>query len=84
MNNNDLKLLLEDLDNSIDSDLRVLFKSSSVYPIFSMLVRLSVLDDASFDDEVIALLDNLTDSLDSLNFDDSKILINNIIQILDN
>lgn len=82
MTNNDLKLILRDLDNSIDTEMHDLFESSSIYPIFSGLVKLCVFDDGTYDEEVMELLNALTDNLDSLNFDDAKCNIEDILELL--
>ncbi len=79
---NELNDLLRDLDNSIDTEMHDLFESSSIYPIFSRLVKLCVFDDGTYDEEVMELLNALTDNLDSLNFDDAKCNIEDILELL--
>jgi len=83
MDNDELRDVLLSLDSAIDDELRALFESSVVFPIFSFLVRLSVLGDDVLDDDILEKVGFLTDDVDMLNFGVVKEGIVEILDLLD-
>ena len=80
MDNDELRDVLLGLDSAIDYELRVLFESSPVFPIFSFLVRLSVLGDDGLDSDILEKVSFLTDDMDVLNF---GVVKDDIVELLD-
>lgn len=83
MKNNELKELLTQLDTDIDKELTDFFNNNQILKSkFSKLVNISILEDASFDEDVIDKLDLITDNMDSFNFGSAKEDINELLKIL--
>lgn len=83
MKNNELKELLTQLDTDIDKELTDFFNNNQILKSkFSKLVNISILEDASFDEDVIDKLDLITDNMDSFNFGSAKEDIKELLKIL--
>lgn len=83
MNNGELKELLIELDSDIDNELREFFNNNhALKSKFSKLVNICILQDASFDEDIINKLDIITDNMDSFNFAGTKEDIHELLNVL--
>jgi hypothetical protein len=59
------------------------FNDSILYEYFKELINLNVFDDNSFNDEIMAKIDSLTDNMDEFNFKDVKTNIKDLKELLE-
>jgi hypothetical protein len=83
MNKEELLILLNQLDGDLDEELNAFFNDSILYEYFKELINLNVFDDNSFNDEIMAKIDSLTDNMDEFNFKDVKTNIKDLKELLE-
>ncbi|RAP52151.1 MAG: hypothetical protein BZ133_01695 [Methanosphaera sp. SHI613] len=76
-------ILLNQLDGDLDEELNAFFNDSILYEYFKELINLNVFDDNSFNDEIMAKIDSLTDNMDEFNFKDVKTNIKDLKELLE-
>jgi len=81
MDKKELFKLLNNAQEDIETEMREKFDNSKLHDKYEKLVELTIFDD-KLDDEIIKKIDFLIDSMDRLNFDESKTKINELKEIL--
>lgn len=81
MDKQELYELLSNVEEDIDTEIREMYENSELHKKNEKLLELTIFDD-KLDDEIIKKIDTLTDSMDNLNFNESKKELNELKKIL--